>query len=133
MRYIGLAHNEAAESRCCCKPFSLVTVTGRGLQKNMAAIMKKCRKHYLSRIWLLFFMAAMPSSFGCKSRIKDEEVTNEYPVESGAITTDDVSPSSEDDYNYYDLHDYDNYGYVNPELGGNTTYPTIRDVSTYIT
>ena len=85
--------------------------------------MKKCRK-ILSWILILFFMTAMPSTFGCGPRIKDEEVTNEVPVESGPIEEETI-----DDYYDYDLHDYDNSGYVKPHLRGDTRFPTIRDVS----
>ena len=72
-------------------------------------------------------MAAMPSSFGCgssgSSRIRDQEVPVESPQTEG------VTLSSNDDYYDYDLNDYDSSQYVKPHLRGDTTYPTIRDVS----
>ena len=72
-------------------------------------------------------MAAMPSSFGCgssgSSRIRDQEVPVESPQTEG------VTLSSNDDYYDYDLDDYDSSQYVKPHLRGDTTYPTIRDVS----
>ena len=81
--------------------------------------------------FILYFMAAMPLSFGCgssgSSRIRDQEVTTEVPVESPQ--TEGVTLSSNDDYYDYDLNDYDSSRYVKPHLRGDTTYPTIRDVS----
>ena len=75
--------------------------------------------------FILYFMAAMPSSFGCGP--KHQEVTIEAPVESPQ--TEGVTLSSNDDYYDYDLNDYDSSQYVKPHLRGDTTYPTIRDVS----
>ena len=80
--------------------------------------------------WILYFMAGMPSSFGCghsgPSRMKDQKVTTEVPVENPLIEEDTLTFS--DDYDY-DLNDYDASRYVMPHIRGDTSYPTIRDVS----
>ena len=106
--------------------------------------------------FILYFMAAMPSSFDCgpsgSSRIKDQEVTTEVlvesaqteeidymyyegTVESGQIDDIDNLPLFPDvdmdnltpDDDDYDY--YDNPGYVKPQINGDTTFPAIRDVS----